>query len=191
MEGLFYIQEEWEGLDQKPTPNGIAIIDDKAKFVISMNYLSPIPNWDDLSDYTLIQGIVTTENVNVSLLDYDGLNNTDKITSQIEWISSGHVAAWDCKNFIFPNGQNGYLGAAGEWAIAMDINYRDNSNIVDNLMILIGGQTIKTATYSWSSTQKNRYNSWYYTTQFGPSQSNFIKDGSKSDGGSVRPLLAL
>ena len=55
--------------------------------------------------------------------DYDGVNNTEVLSSI--WGGDSEAAGY-CKNFIFPNGNHGYLGSAGEWKILW--NYKEDIN---------------------------------------------------------------
>ena len=70
-------------------------------------------------------------------LDFAGKSNTDKIIAQL---GTGNAPAAEyCSNYIFPNGQKGYLPALGEWQIAYD-----NKTEIDACMSLIGGTSIYT-----------------------------------------------
>lgn len=116
--------------------------------------------------------------------DFAGITNTQVIIDAIGQTNDGYragSAAQDCVDYIFPNGQAGYLGAAGEWKLAR--SYKDELN---SALELIGG-TKMDESYYWTSTEYSSNDAW---NQFFDSLStlNHIR---KKNGSYVRAFLAL
>lgn len=103
-------------------------------------------NWSNRSIEE--SGVYTTEDEDVAMKDYNGEYNTKVISSQV---ATSHIPAFSyCTNFVFPNGNHGYLGAAGEWH---DLYL--SKELVDKCMVLIGGEEFirayQTSTQAYSS----------------------------------------
>lgn len=130
---------------------GVAVITSRSQFVIALSEKpSSTLAWG--SRDILIKDIVTTIDANIAKLDFAGKSNTDKIIAQL---GTGNAPAAEyCSNYIFPNGQKGYLPALGEWQIAYD-----NKTEIDACMSLIGGTSIYTD-YHWTSTQFSSSHVW-------------------------------
>lgn len=143
-------------------PVGVAVVELESQFIVA-----PKENASNLKfgGYgTRISDIVTTTDSAVAALDFQGQHNTEQIISQL---GAGNAPAAEyCANYIFPNGQTGYLGAAGQWSIAYN-----NKTEIDTCISLIGGTAISTIYYRTS-------------TQYGPNDSWVLtwSDGSKNSG---------
>lgn len=139
IDGRLFNAEEWT-LKGYPNDeaNGVAVVSDFARFVISLK--SSGSKWWSSTD-TFINGVMLTTDVNIAKTDYAGEANTALIATG---------AAFTCRSFSFPNGQKGYLPALGEWIVAFE--YKSD---IDTIMSLIGGAPIG-SNYLWSSTQYSK-----------------------------------
>ena len=156
IDGKLYTADEWTAKGfSNDEANGVAVLTDEAKFVIAKED-SPTGKKMWATDTTNLLSEVTTTTVYADALkDYMGYNNTQKML-----VVDKNEAAYNCANYIFPNGNNGYLPSSGEWAIA-----QINKNAVDALIALIGGRPIlkgSTKNYYWTSTQYQPNAAWSF-----------------------------
>lgn len=125
--GNLYTEDEWDGTQ---TVNGIAVSTEQCSFVMPHNYVTTYGVWS--STLTLLNGITTTTDSSQAILDFDGKEQTDTI---IQELGTGNApVAEACKAYTFPNGQKGYLGAAGEWNV-----WNDNFSAISSACIKCGG----------------------------------------------------
>lgn len=153
-EGKLWTESAWDGLK---TPNGIAVVTSECQFVMALK---------DTSNSTLywggngvkIEGISSPNTASDANANYNGASNTDIIIKSLNGVtdsySTGAPAAESCRNFIFPNGQKGYLGACGEWR-AIYVNL----SAVTSALSKCDGEALE-ADYS-SSTQSSSTQYWY------------------------------
>lgn len=165
--GELYSSDKW---DSQETPNGIALITNDCSFVMALeNCYYSTCRWGGYNKQ--IERIATTTEVDEAIADFEGLRNTDEIITQLEGTNDGYVdgspAAKYCKGYAFPNGQNGYLGAAGEWGIVLD-------NIVEVNAAISKCGGVALSSYYWVSTQYSEKNSWA-AVRSSASISNYIK----------------
>lgn len=147
IDGTLHAPSEWGGKGfSNEDANGVAVITDKASFVIAKAEYSA--KWYSTS-FVLIDGIVTTTNVNAAMADFLGPANTAAILKVDE--SQG---AYLCSNYIFPNGATGYMPAAGEMNVAFE-----NKAMIDSALSIIGATAMTDKEY-WTSTQSTTGNSW-------------------------------
>lgn len=175
IDGSLYTTDEWtaKGFANEQA-NGVAVGKGSAKFVIAKEYINSYMAWSsDTSN--LVNGIVTTEDSSVAKKDYDGAKNT-KLIAAIDTSK----AAYSCANYVFPNGQKGYLPALGEWMAAAAYKTK-----IDNAMTLIGGIAISSQS-CWSSTQLSATAAWIYNWNYG-----YTNNMSKNSAGYVRAFSAL
>lgn len=145
-DGSLISEDDWDG---SKTPNGIAVITDNCSFVIALqNACQTGCRWSTYA--TEVSGISTTTDRTVAITYYDGESQT---TTLINQLGSEAVAANYCRNFTFPNGMQGYLGAAGEWQAALD-----NKDIIVSALNKCGGNAIPST--CWTSTQNGVNRSW-------------------------------
>lgn len=119
---------------------------------------------------TQVNGVHTATNSNTAKQDFDGISNTDAIVANVN-SSDGYFtqypwsAAGICKDYIFPNGKRGYLGAAGEWSLV-----QDSIKAINTLLDAIG-ERIETSSYDssnyWSSTQYDSTGVWCQHFRYG------------------------
>lgn len=156
--GTFYLPSEWKNLDAMHHDKivGVAVSDGEHKFLFNTTF-GDLP-WG--GDNVLIENIVTTTNQSVAITDFDGENNTIKISEQLKgYVSeSGIKNAPACDkslNYTFKNGKKGYLMSAGELQIM--VNYRDD--IEDAYKAICRNYFYA---YISTSTQYDKSNYWYY-----------------------------
>ena len=181
----------------KPTPNGIAMSDGTHRFCISLNNIpgyynnaSNQPNSYYGGHNTTVSGILTTTDQTTAERDFNGQSNTDRIVAQIT-SSDGYFKAspWSaaglCRQFQFPNGKRGYLGALGEYKI-----WQNNRTAVDALLygLYNNGVTVTATTsdYYWSSTQNSATVAWVWLFSY-----SFSDGAGKSYYRCVRAFAAL
>ena len=135
--------------DKSVTPNGIAVIENEHRFVLALqDAYSSTFYW--ASSSSNITGIVETTDKAVAMNDFNGKGNTNAIIRQL---GSAALSANYCRNFNFPNGQNGYLGSLGEW----DIIRRNKTKIVSALS-KCGGEEM--SYYYHTSTGRDATSVW-------------------------------
>ena len=106
--GKLWTADAWDG---SATPNGVAVLTENCRFVMAGNNTdSNLTIYND--NYTESSQPVFLEG-NGALTDFDGKDNTEKMLDA--YGTSSDYAAGAAANFVFPNGQKGYLGSAGEW----------------------------------------------------------------------------
>lgn len=104
--GVLYSADEWDGSN---VANGIAVQTDEVKLLIALtNAHTKKCIWGTRSN---ISGVKNSDAKATVKTYFNGQTETDAIIAN----ASNSTAASYCKNFIFPNGQNGYMGAGGEW----------------------------------------------------------------------------
>ena len=81
--------------------------------------------------------------------DYQGRSNTDILAPMLQ---DKNWAVWRCRDYMFPNGSQGYLGALGEYCKIID-----NIGIINELLAKCSGTPISTLEDDnyWSSTLNN------------------------------------
>ena len=180
IDGSLYTTDDWTaGGFPNEQANGVAVITSQCGFVVAKTDISNSDTkW--YSSEIAVDGLFTTADEAVALVDYNGVTNTQVIISQL---SSG--AAYSCANYDFPNGQKGYLPALGELAVM-----RDNLTLVQSALGLIGGDYVRTGQSSnryWSSTQGSDTNVWmlFGTASFG------VSSVSKTGYAYIRAFAAL
>ena len=140
--GRLYTKEEWSFQEDS---NGVAVVTENCRFVIAKENVKYEERWGGYNIDVGLKGMLSEQ----ALKDYDGLGNTAKIIAVVGNTNDGYrdgTAAGDTADYVFPNGQFGYLGAVGEWAAV-----GDNKNVVNEMLIVIGGSQI-TAYPQWTST---------------------------------------
>lgn len=147
IDGCLYTQSEWDG---SKIPNGVAVLTENCRFVVYgyyynnslFEYQSPI-----LNSTSYLDDSFPTFSYSDMVTDYDGMGNTDKLLSYEE--VSIWNAAGKCRMTVFPNGQTGYLGAAGEWKALLD-----NFDSVNSALSKAGMKILDyySQMYWWTST---------------------------------------
>lgn len=139
--GKCYTKNEW-GEVSGLTPNGIAVITDNCRFVMA---LACIENKQIYNNSSVVPNLTSKPGTSASHYDYSGKSNTDIL---IQSYGSGSTyAAGACVNYVFPNGNKGYIGAHGEWAAF----YSNRAGIVD-LYNLLGSSIFTFGGNWWTST---------------------------------------
>lgn len=176
IDGLLYTADEWTS---DLIPNGIACFSSFHRFVLALKDLSDIYAWGGYG--TLVEGVnTTTSNSNNLDLGYSDKSNTEILIREIS-----SPAAIACNSYIFPNGQRGYLPAAGTVNYFHLSAYEDEIN---QLLSVCGGQKLRTNVY-WgylTSSQYNDWDMWFSCPNYGELQSS-----SKSVSVNVRPVTHL
>ena len=144
VDGSLYTEIEWTAKGfASADANGVAVSAEECAFVIAKDSLGK-QQWGSLG---LITDIMVSSDAAIALTDINGVANTEAMEYE--------NAAWECKNFTFPNGKKGYLPALGEWAEAY--KYKEDINTA---ISLVGGKALGTS--MWSSTQYSADYAWLF-----------------------------
>ena len=148
IDGRLFKTEEWTLIGYpNDEANGVAVVSDACRYVITKTERQ-YTSWQTTA--TLIEGVATFTSLESAITDFDGVNNTNLMT--------GSIAKSYCSEYTFPNGQQGYLGSAGEWN-----EFLKNYNAVDSAMTSIGGESFFGGKKYWTSTQESQSNAWICT----------------------------
>ena len=129
--------------------DSIVVVDSRDSFKIALEESNSILAWQTTpSD---LARVTTTTDKEVAKVDYGGWYNSNAIYNQ----DKTAPATLYCTNYVFPNGDIGYLPACGQWQIAYD-----HKTEVDACVSLIGGTVINTGYYHWTSTQYSGTHAW-------------------------------
>lgn len=125
----FVLPENWNGSTDDAV--GVAVIQQGFNFVIAKEDVG-LSQWGGAGVDILIPNIYEPEEEQNGGYEY-----TQQIIKQLKPSIAGTCAAYDCSNYIFPNGQNGYLGSAKEWLIV-----QNNLTQINSIFERIGVATI-------------------------------------------------
>lgn len=155
-DGSLYTVREWtdKGFVSSDA-NGVAVIDDKAQFVIAKTHAgNPYTcTWAD-DTTNAMSGVFTTTDLSVAEEDYDGSQNTGAIINHM-MDTAGKSAAERCEIYEgFPGSGTGYLPSVGEWMIAS--KYKAE---IDEAMRVLGTSLDKGENL-WASTQGSANTAW-------------------------------
>lgn len=146
--------EEWDTANNDLAV-GVAVIDENCAFIIGKTQSKNGIVWSNTLNGTTVSGIMTTTSSDTAKTDYAGEANS----SIVRGLTSGETNAfnWAYSNTITVNGTTlyGYLGALGEWKTAYD-----NKLSIDSAISKIGGTTIYTGNFHWTSTQYSSTDAW-------------------------------
>lgn len=169
-DGYYHTALEWDG---SYVPNGIAVIASDCRFVIALDEESTL-QWSTSNSNTVSNVMMTTVRT-TAITDYQGDANTTEIINQLG-VGNAPSAEY-CRKYTFPNGSTGYMGAAGEWNVALI-----NNSAIDEALIKCGGVAMSTGSYS-ATTQVDKTRNWVV-----PWTSTTIGVGSKIN---YRPIRAF
>lgn len=150
--GKLWTASAWNG---SATPNGVAVVTDACEFVIALSEKAYTPIYS--IGYNSSLSLPVYLGSSNAIKDYSGSSNTTAMISA--YGNNTSEAAGYCRDFTFPNGKKGYLGAAGEWQAAYD-----NRSAIATCMSKVGG-TAFGGFYYWSSTRA--FNSEWYDETYG------------------------
>lgn len=122
--------------------NGVVVVTPKISVVVATERI--ICSWFTEKDINLVEGVLTTGDVDVAFGDFNGEENTRLIAEAL----GENSAAYKCSNYVFPNGVRGYLPSLGELAEIKP--YQSDYNKAASLI----GAKLLNAQF-WSSTQYN------------------------------------
>lgn len=164
IDGTLYTEDKWTaGGFTRTEANGVAVLDERASFVMSRGLLSDAIQWTTDTP-TLIEGVLASSDVNVAKTDYAGFSNTQIIASDTT------SAAYACSSYTFPNGQKGYLPSLGEILVSYDYKTK-----ITSLFNKYFGWTIQTYVTLWSSTQVDADKVWGVNWKYDGSISKWEK----------------
>ena len=163
IDGNLYIPSEWVSYGfSNNEANGVAVVTDAASFVIAKDEFAKVKWQPSSSDF--INGVSYINDSNSpSNTDYssyiptartilNGYNDTNLIIA-----TTNEGAAVECYNYVFQNGNRGYLPAIGELLIVSDY-----INDINDALSIIGGAAFGN-TYYFSTTQNSYKTNNYYS----------------------------
>lgn len=146
IDGTLYKEADWtSGGFSNDKANGIAVVTENAKFVVAKEWASTSSSWASSS----VSGVTTTEKYEEAITDYAGEINTQLL------VANDSNAAKACARYIFPNGEKGYLPAAGEL-----YEYCSQIEKIFSAMRTIGSSIPQYTPLTWSSTQYDGIKAW-------------------------------
>lgn len=160
-DGNFTLPDNWDTANNSKAV-GVAILGENCKFVVAKDDIGQ-KSWGGYG--TDIASLTSYTSSTEAAKDFAGITNTQVIIDAIGQTNDGYrtgSAAQDCVDYIFPNGQVGYLGAAGEWQVA-----QQNKNALNSALTLIGGTAMTEYGY-WTSTWSSSVAAWvqFYNHNF-------------------------
>jgi hypothetical protein len=140
-DGNYTLPENWDSANNDKAV-GVYVGTENHSFVIAKDF-AELDTYGNVgsSGYIKFEDYVGDTGVNIissyddAILDLNGFENTQKL--------SNTNAANKCINYIFPNGENGYMPSIGEWVI-----YDKNKDAIWIAMEKIGGYTHASRSYN-------------------------------------------
>ena len=153
IDGTLLTKEQWQSNGYaNDLANGVAVVDEKASFVVAKESFDC--TWSSFTN-SLTPDLFTSNDEDLAVKDMDGYHNTQKML-----LKDTSGAAYICANYIFPNGQKGYLPSVGELNII--VSYSD---AVNSIMSVIA-KAIPVGERMWASAQTTANKAWllYWNT---------------------------
>lgn len=156
-DGLLYNSNDWNTANNDLAV-GVAVVTDNCKFAITKGEKLQ-KAWSNALHGIDVDGITNYTSDNSAVTDFNGESNTAIIRAATPNEDDSNNAAHYCYNQVVSiSGRgiiHGYLPALGELQAAYN-----NKSLVNSAMSLIGGITMPTNNWLWSSTEWNAYNAW-------------------------------
>ena len=146
-DGHFTLSENWDTANNSKVV-GVYVGTENSKFIIALTSPDETYSW---GDSVQVSGIVTSTNQENAMKDYAGKLNTEKIIARL---GTEAAAAAYCRNYIFKNGNIGYLWSLGEAKEACN-----NISKINKAFATIGSTQFAGGLY-WTSTQGDKDNAW-------------------------------
>ena len=147
-----YTREEWD-TSWNEEAVGVAVIADNCKFVIAPTNLSIENQWSPGGSDDDVYGATFSEPENVEYHPSSGLQNTLAIVNTFG--VNGNYAALVCRNYVFKNGEKGYLGSVAEFMKVLN-----NKDEIINCSNLIDAQYLSYTSSYWTSSIRSKTNVW-------------------------------
>lgn len=141
----------------KEDVEGITYTDSDCSFCMSLDELEAAA-FGASGDLATLPDGMTSLTFRQSISDFDGQGNTEKLA---QVLTSHDYAVWKCKDYMFPSGQGGYLGAIGEYH-----KVTENFDVINELIAKCGGTVLTNRIneyYLWSSSPTNVIGGERYT----------------------------
>lgn len=178
IDGGLYTKEDWSNRGySNDLCNGVALVD-KVCFVIATQNIGTF-RWG----LEGLIGDVFTQNssyMGTVKRDYWGRENQN---AYFKYDTSNENYAFNkANNYLFKNGQNGYIGGAGEFSlVSLYVNE------INECLLMVGGTRMNNR--MWTSTQSTTGSlSWYYDINI---QGDHLDTGSRGSSRYVRPFTEL
>lgn len=135
---------------------GALLVTNNVAIVIQKG-ISGMLEWSTASQ--LVEGVTTSTDSAIAVQDFKGKANTEAI---IKAHGQNAPAAYYCSNYTFGNGKKGYLPSLGEMH-EIELNMTNLRNILN--AINTDSENISYSKEYWTSTQKDEYRAWIYTSR--------------------------
>lgn len=146
--GKLWTSDAWDG---SATANGVAVLTENCRFVVALENSSGVGlTWSYPYNSVTLIGCATATTVVEAMEDYNGKGNTETAMSTFDMDT---CAFNSCVLYEFPNGQTGYLGAAGEWQALID-----NFDAFETARSKCDGADLNEV--NWTSTQFDLETAW-------------------------------
>ena len=136
---------------------GVALITNKIRVLISLHNVGGKEKYvwgpDGMVDGVPSSTSNSNSNAGNILSDYDGKGNTMKLMNSL--YPSTKTALYKASNYVFPNGEKGYLPALGEI-----IEVFRNIESINAALLKAGGEIIENDWYWTSSLHMQKYRAW-------------------------------
>lgn len=134
---------------------GVLLVTDKVTIVIPPGMSSAL-QWS--TSRQLVEGVTTTSDSEVAVLDFKGKANTEAI---VKALGQNAPAAYYCSNYTFKNGKKGYLPSLGEGK-----EIQSNLLSIYSLLSDISPETdnLSSGYKYWTSTQDDISSAWEFET---------------------------
>lgn len=173
--GELFTTEQWsaKGFTNEDA-NGVVVQANEASFVIAKQEYSNQYRYGGAGK--LLSNVTTASSKEDAALDFDGFGGSEKMIEELAGYKDsagviGAPLAEACVNFVFPNGEKGYLPSCGEMLIAAK-----QKSQVNAALTLIGGTTISNNNY-YTTTQNTATTVWVVWTAT-PEPSQARKDST-------------
>ena len=177
IDGSLYTKDEWSAAGfSNDEANGVAVVDDLARFVIAKEDLSTTA-WGNPG--ILIEGVKTETDYSKAIGDYSGYKNTQYMIA-----ASDDNAGKACAAYTFPNGSTGYLPSLGELSVLAG-----RLSAIQSCLGVVGQRMIIGDYFYWSSTQERALLAWSILIDRGFGKGAVTKN--KSNNMCVRPFTIL
>ena len=168
LDGKLFTSEEWSAQGfAKEDANGVAIITNDCQLLMNPMRIKDHTKWVDRDGLSVL-GVLATDDEALAKTDFNGIENTSLIYQQATEIGAIAPASALCKNYVFPNGETGYLGAAGEWGAVA----KHGDKVVEAARLLGNPYFNSTGWVIWTSTQASESKAW--VVQWSASKAQFV-----------------
>lgn len=157
IDGTLYTPSAWTSKGfTNDEANAIAVLSEEVSFAIAKEDVEGEYEWGaalEIDDFDF----EPIPNEADAAMDFGGLDNTAAMAWGLNGKTdsygvAGAPAALAAVQYVFPNGDNGYLGSYGQWVMV-----KNNLSDINECLAIVGGESIElnTSNIYWTSTQQS------------------------------------